>query len=752
MNALHNQTFSFRDFYTTLFRRKKVISISFLSVMLAIGIYVICAPSVYRSRATLIVNLGRESVTLDPTATTGKTIPIQTYQNSEINSEAQILRSSDLADDVVNTLGANTILYGSNKSPVANGTLSAIGYWTKYILTFPFRKLETILLRSSHDKESLLKKHDYAVKYVQKHLSVDPIKKSNIISIDYETSDPQLAQTVVKNLITAFEKKHLIAHQTPGSYPFFVQQQKKLQVSLENAENKLRLLKDKTGIASISEQKRILLQQLGKLQKTLGQQRADKASTGAKIRILEHTLANLPPTLRKNDVTGFANSSYDEIQKRVYELKLKKYELLSKYKKNTPPIIEIDRQIKKGQLLLSKASPLRQIDLGINKNYQKFQFAFVTDKSHLSATNAKIAVLLEQISEGEKKLKDMNSIDMQINRLARVVAILRTNYIKYSESKEQARIDQALKMDNISDIRIVQPASYSMIPVRPRRKLILALGLLLALFGSIGAAFFIDHLDHTLRDIDEINLLLDVPVLATIPHTPRENHADKFLIQSNRPAPQTFSYPLIDFNCDEESCRAMLRLALHDEECNHFSYALGFVGCQSHDGTSTVVGLFARQMALRSDSRILVVDTNIYNPQQHINFEAKLSPGFTDLTNTCSDLRCIQPTALPNIDILSTGNQTAGFPACKVLTHLLPILKASYNYIIFDLPPLQTRSPILHSSRLMDGVALLIEAEKTRWEVAFRAQKDLSQMQSNLLGVVLNRKRFHIPEWLYKRL
>jgi Mrp family chromosome partitioning ATPase len=53
---------------------------------------------------------------------------------------------------------------------------------------------------------------------------------------------------------------------------------------------------------------------------------------------------------------------------------------------------------------------------------------------------------------------------------------------------------------------------------------------------------------------------------------------------------------------------------------------------------------------------------------------------------------------------------------------------------------------------LMDGVVLVVEAEKTRWEVANKVREALVQADANVLGVILNKRRFHIPEWLYKTL
>ena len=53
---------------------------------------------------------------------------------------------------------------------------------------------------------------------------------------------------------------------------------------------------------------------------------------------------------------------------------------------------------------------------------------------------------------------------------------------------------------------------------------------------------------------------------------------------------------------------------------------------------------------------------------------------------------------------------------------------------------------------LLAGVVLVIEAEQTRFESAQRATRSLQQAQANLLGVILNKRPQHIPEWLYERL
>ena len=69
-----------------------------------------------------------------------------------------------------------------------------------------------------------------------------------------------------------------------------------------------------------------------------------------------------------------------------------------------------------------------------------------------------------------------------------------------------------------------------------------------------------------------------------------------------------------------------------------------------------------------------------------------------------------------------------------------------------------THLPSMHSTMPSpladngDGVVLVVRAEKTRWEVAQSARERLENGKSNILGVVLNDRKLHIPGWIYRRL
>ena len=104
---------STRDVFRILARQKRKMVVFFCATMTAVVGLLIVFPRTYSSEARLFVRLGKESVSLDPTATLGQTVAVNESRESEINSELEMLRSRVLLEDVVEHLGPDRILSGS---------------------------------------------------------------------------------------------------------------------------------------------------------------------------------------------------------------------------------------------------------------------------------------------------------------------------------------------------------------------------------------------------------------------------------------------------------------------------------------------------------------------------------------------------------------------------------------------------------------------------------------------------------------
>ena len=245
-NESSTRTLTMRDLVHVLFRHKWKMFFFFFSIVTLVTVYTAVSPKIYQSEAKLLLKIGRESVTLDPTASTGPIMAVTQTRLSEINSEIEILRGRDLIEKVIETIGTEKFLAtsksaGGSDAPAWIKSVKSILRWPKDTLK-KFIKPDSL-----SDREKLLLD-------VYENLYVGSEKDSNIIKISYTAKDPELAQRVVSELIHLSLEKHIAAHRTPGSYAFFVDQTEQLKSKLENSQNQLKALKNEMGIASIERQ------------------------------------------------------------------------------------------------------------------------------------------------------------------------------------------------------------------------------------------------------------------------------------------------------------------------------------------------------------------------------------------------------------------------------------------------------------------------------------------------------------------
>jgi capsular exopolysaccharide synthesis family protein len=185
-------------------------------------------------------------------------------------------------------------------------------------------------------------------------------------------------------------------------------------------------------------------------------------------------------------------------------------------------------------------------------------------------------------------------------------------------------------------------------------------------------------------------------------------------------------------------------------------YVLAVMACRRHEGVSTIAANLALTLSQHDNGHVLLVDANICNPSIHHTFNLNLSPGLTDvLTNGQRHGDTIQFLTDQKLHVLSAGNangNTSETFISDAFSKLLISMKNHYHFVVIDVPALDNASSATRLAGLCDGVVLVIEAEKLRWEVAQKTREQLEQSNANVLGVVLNKRRYHVPQWLYKTL
>ena len=171
------------------------------------------------------------------------------------------------------------------------------------------------------------------------------------------------------------------------------------------------------------------------------------------------------------------------------------------------------------------------------------------------------------------------------------------------------------------------------------------------------------------------------------------------------------------------------------------------------EGTSTILVNFAKEIAASGES-VIIVDTNSHNPVLHKLINIENTEGIAEIIEKRKPLiEAIKKTATENMQIITRGKQSESTFTDFSTETIKPIineLKSHADWILFDSPAIHKYSDAALLASEMDGVIIVVQAEKTKWEVAQRARDIITKGNVQILGAVLNKKQFHIPALLYK--
>lgn len=187
------------------------------------------------------------------------------------------------------------------------------------------------------------------------------------------------------------------------------------------------------------------------------------------------------------------------------------------------------------------------------------------------------------------------------------------------------------------------------------------------------------------------------------------------------------------------------------------SLSVGVTSSLSGEGVSTIAANLALAAALDDDARVLVIDAHMARPKIGRSFGAKKGPGLADVLEgqACLD-ECIQTgAAAGRVSVLPAGlaeNRKAAKLTSRSVRSVMDELAGTYSMIIWDLPPASGRNATLAVAPSLSGVVLIVEAERVKREVLQEVKQRLEASDAHLFGVVFNKRRFHLPEWLYRRL
>jgi polysaccharide biosynthesis protein PslE len=513
-----------RDVYQALVRHKRKSAWFFVTVVAGVVLLTFLSPKEYRSEGKLFMRLGRENATLDPTASLGQNpiVAVPQSRENEINSVVEILQSRVLLEKVVDGLGPAVILGAANPTASSDDAASGgdAGGWVQRAGA----QIGQVFANAKHLLAQLgssagLDDRQRAILLLAKNVKAEAAKKSNVIEISYEGPSPEQCQAVVAKLIDSYLDEHLRLNRTRGSHEFFVDQTSRLRDELTSKEAELRDLKTRTGLASPSAQRQMIVARIGRIEDDLLDAEAAQAVAQAKVRNLREKLVSLPDTQVTAETSGFGNEGTDRMRDQFYALQVREKEAAAKYTDDHPKMRQVHEQVATARAVLDEEELGRkQVTKEPGRLHQQAQLALLAEEPVLASSRAQAQQLRTQLTDVRSELAALNENEMHIAALQRDIDLIEADYRKYSANLEQARIDQQMEVQRMSNIGIVQPASYEPRPVRPRKLLSLLLGIGAGLFGALALPLVLDQFDDTRPTARDVRGQSQLSTLASIPH------------------------------------------------------------------------------------------------------------------------------------------------------------------------------------------------------------------------------------------
>jgi protein-tyrosine kinase len=181
-----------------------------------------------------------------------------------------------------------------------------------------------------------------------------------------------------------------------------------------------------------------------------------------------------------------------------------------------------------------------------------------------------------------------------------------------------------------------------------------------------------------------------------------------------------------------------------------------FAGTEAGNGCSWLAARVAEVLASQVTGSVCLLDCNLRSPALHVQFGLENHFGLSEALSQNNRIRqYLRPLSMPNLWLLSSGspseNEAALLGSDRMRTRLRE-LRAENEYVIVDAGALDTGTEGVVLGSLSDGVVLVLKANSSRRDNARKSMKELQSARVPILGVVLNRRTFPIPEAIYKHL
>jgi len=647
----------------------------------------------------------------------------------EANSAIKIERSTTMADFFMGGFwseaeGLDTHAYIIGSFPVLEKTAKALRWLPKDLSAQEIRDSQT---------------HLAVIQRLKSLITAEQEINTNIINIKVISEDPRQS-ALVANTVAKVYRDHNIQEKNRKTFETkaFIEEQLQLTLShLKQAEEELRVFKEDYALVSIDTHTSNSLARMYDAEKEYENVKKQKDEVASQLKLI-HAKADLSP--EKIERTLFVpdkDSPIYSLRSKLSDLFLKRETLLIDFTEQHPQLVEVNDQI-------------QAVILEITKEL----------KAYFSILKRREADLLTNLNRLRVKSQSLPEKALKLVRLQREVQLQESLYSQLKTKYQETLIQESGKVEEVA---IVKPALVSSAPFNiPSKMTIVFTGIIMGLVIGVVFAFGAEVFDTSMGTIEDVESLLQVPVLGVIPfmgRSEKEKHRggdhdfrrgrERALITHYDPK----SLPAEAFR----TLRSNLEFMFLDKEGKSLLITSSFV----QEGKTFNSANLALSMA-QTGNRVLLLEADLRKPVIHKTFGLEKTPGLTDcvlgnyewkdVVNTIIDVmlgdfeieEILKTPGLDNLHILTAGSippNPAEILRSKRFSELLKEAYQQYDIIIVDSPPVLPVADATEIGPHVDGVILVYTVGKIGRGVLKRAKTSLDNINANVWGIILNNVR-----------
>lgn len=379
-------------------------------------------------------------------------------------------------------------------------------------------------------------KEEDIILQVRESITVNALKNTNIIEINSENINPQLASIIANGTASVFveESRSINRSRATEAKRFIEEQLIEKETELKQAEEEKLEYKRQENILYLDEETKINIEQLANFQSQEIEANNQIVENKAQLTEVHRQLGKQAETYISSE-TITTNPAVRELQSQLTNLEIQLPTLLEKYSKGSPQVSEAEIKIRETKSKISeKVAEIVGSKVSTrNPIYQTLLAQVVTLETTLISLEAKKESLASSVEEYEDRLERLPDKELYLARLERAIKVSESTYIILLEKYQEARINEAMEL---GDIRVIDEARIPKYPIKPNKKLNLAIGGILGLMLGVMLTFFMEYMDNTIKTTEDVERILDLPILGVIPKdTPEKKKKRKHKRKTKKP-------------------------------------------------------------------------------------------------------------------------------------------------------------------------------------------------------------------------